>query len=151
MARAPAPTIEADDIPPLAIALEKVCWIKLKAREFHAKDVETTPDAGSNPADDNMISVLATTPEDAVEEELQAFIAALSDDEQIDLVALMWLGREDHTLADWPSIRADAARAHGRGGSTGAYVLGEPLLSDFLDEALALFGTSCEAFEAGRL
>ena len=53
------------------------------------------PDPGSNPSDDNDVAVLEDHEDDAVVEELTSFIDAMSEDEQIDLVALVWLGRED--------------------------------------------------------
>lgn len=144
--------IETDDIPALAIPLEKVCWLIIKVREFDVKDAPTEPDPGSNPSDDKMISVLEDRADDPVEEELGSFISSLSEDEQIDLVALTWLGRDDNTLADWPSIRAEAARAHSnRKEHTASYLMGEPLVSDFLEEALSMFGQSCDDFEIERL
>jgi len=153
MTKQSAPTaIEADDVPALAISLEKVCWVIIKAREFDVKDAPTEPDPGSNPSDDKVISVLEDRGDDPVEEELRSFISDLSEDEQIDLVALAWLGRDENTLADWPAIRAEAARAHPeRRGSTANYLMGEPLVSDFLEEALSMFGQSCEEFEIDRL
>lgn len=144
--------LTTDEIPPLAIPLEKVCWIIFKFREFDVKDAPTEPDPASNPSDDKMISVLEDRADDPVEEELRSFISALSEDEQIDLVALAWLGRNDNTLDDWPSIRAEAARAHSaHRDHTANYLLGEPMVSDFLEEALALFEHSCEPFEIDRL
>jgi hypothetical protein len=47
-----------------------------------------------------MIEVLEDRPVDPVEQELVAFIEAMSEDEQVDLVTLTWLGRSDGTLAD---------------------------------------------------
>ncbi len=77
----------------------------------------------------------------------------MTEDEQIDLVALAWLGRDDNTLEDWPSIREEAASVTSFPDSAGTarYLLGMPLLSDYLEEGLALFGKSCEQFEIGRL
>jgi hypothetical protein len=144
--------IETDDVPALAIPLEKVCWIIIKAREFDVKDAPMDPDPGSNPSDDNMVSVLEDRADDPVEQELRSFIASLSEDEQIDLVALAWLGRDDNTLADWPSVREEATRAHDNHRQhTASYLLGEPLVSDFLEEALSLFGRSCDASEIDKL
>jgi len=143
--------IETDEIPPLAISLEKVCWLIIKAREFDVKDEATEPDPGSNPTDDKMVSVLEDHTDDPVEEELRSFISSLSEDEQIDLVALAWLGRDDNALADWFALRAEAERGHSESGHTANYILGEPLVSDFLEEALSMFGQSCEDFEIDRL
>ena len=138
-------TIQNDNGPALTIPLDKVCWIIIKAREFDVKDAATEPDPGSNASDDKMVSVLEDRADDPVEQELRTFISSLSEDEQIDLVAMAWLGRDDSTLADWPSIREEAARAHGNHPRhTANYLLGEPLVSDFLEEALSLFGKSCD-------
>ena len=76
-------------------------------------------------------------------------INSLSVDEQIDLVALAWLGRDDYSAADWPAVREEAARAHNQ--RTADYLLGTPLLGDFLEEGLSMLGYSCEEFESERL
>ena len=34
-------------------------------------------------------------------------------EEQVDLVTLAWLGRDDNTLDDWPALREEAMRARG--------------------------------------
>lgn len=138
-----------EEAPALNISPEKVCFIVIKAREFDAKDAVTEPDPGSNPSDDKDLAVLEDHSDDPVVEELTAFINALSEDEQVDLVALVWLGRDDYTASDWPAVREEAARAHNE--RTAEYLLGTPMLGDFLEEGLALLGRSCEEFEAERL
>ena len=109
----------------------------------------TDPDSGSNASDDKMTSVLEAHSDDPTLQELRAFINALSDEEQIDLVALMRLGRGDGTLEDWIDLRGEAERQHNK--RTAAYLLGEPLLADYLEEGLSQFGFSCAEFEIGRL
>ncbi|HXW40561.1 MAG TPA: DUF3775 domain-containing protein [Xanthobacteraceae bacterium] len=131
-----------DDIPELSISPDKVCYIIAKAREFDVKDVVTDPDDASNPSDDAMVSVLEDHRDDPVVQEIAAAIFAMSVDEQIDLVTMAWLGRGDGTLDDWDDLRAEAARAHNK--RTAPYLLGMPLLADYLDEALSQFGLSCE-------
>ena len=135
--------------PVLTISPEKVCFIIVKAREFDAKDALTEPDPGSNPADDMEAAVLEEHEDDPVVEEISSLIDSLSEDEQVDLVALTWLGRDDYSTADWPTVRAEAARA--RNERTASYLLGMPLLSDFLEEGLSMLGYSCEEFEIERL
>lgn len=98
--------------PALTIPAEKVCFIIIKVREFDAKDQVTEPGPASNPSDDKETAVLEEHEDDPVEEELTSPIGALSHDEQVDLVALTWLGRDGTTVADWPEIRREAARAH---------------------------------------
>jgi Protein of unknown function (DUF3775) len=135
--------------PALTISPEKVCFIIIKAKEFGAKDEVTEPDPASNPADDRDMAVLEDHEDDPVVEELTSLISSLSEDEQIDLVALAWLGREDHTASDWPAVREEAARAHNK--RTAEYLLGMPLLGDFLEEGLSMLDFSCEEFEIERL
>jgi Protein of unknown function (DUF3775) len=127
-------------MPDLAISPEKVGSLILKAREFDVKDVVTDPDEGSNSIDDGMIDILLDTPDDPVVREIIGFINALTDDEQIDLVALVRLGRGDGTAEEWDEIRAEAARGHNK--RTARYLLGEPLLGDLLAEGLSELGLS---------
>jgi len=129
----------------LAIPLEKVCFIIMKAREFDVKDVSTIPDRGSNPADDDDAAVLEDQGDDPVLEEITSLVSEISVDEQVDLVALMWLGRGDYTAADWPSVRAEAISGHNE--HTAEYLSGTPLLADYLAEGLSLLGLSCADYE----
>ena len=134
-----------DQIPDLAISAAKVAAIIAKARQFDVKDVVTDPGTSSNASDDAMLSVLEDHRDDPVQGELTAIIRGLNEDEQIDLVALAWLGRGDGDLADWDDLRAEAARAHNR--RTAEYLLGMPTLGDDLEEALGQVGRSGEEFE----
>jgi hypothetical protein len=127
--------------PTLSISPEKVCFFVVKAREFDAKDVVTDSNSGSNPADDGMIAVLEDHGDDATHEELRSFIDGLTEDEQVDLVTLTWLGRGDGTIDEWNELREEAARLHNN--RTAAYLLGKPMLADHLEEGLSQFGCSC--------
>jgi len=133
----------------LAISPEKVCFIIIKAREYDAKEDVVEPDPGSNPSDDKDVEILEDYGDDPVAEELTSLIDSLSEDEQIDLVTMAWLGRDDTTAADWPTVREDAANAHNE--RTAAYLLGMPNLGDLLEEGLSILGFSCEDTEMGRL
>jgi len=130
----------AAERPSLSISAEKILWIAGKARRFEAKDIVTEPDPGSNASDDGAASVLEDHPDDPVMAELMAIIRGLNEDEQIDLVALVWLGRGDGDLTDWSAIRGEAARAHNE--RTAEYLLGLPLLADYLIDALVQVGGS---------
>ena len=133
----------------LTIALEHVCFLIVKAREFDVKVEVVEPEPGSNPGDEDMREVLEDYPDDPVQEELTEFIDGLSYDEQVDLVTLAWLGRDDYSAEDWAEVRQQAAEAHNN--RTAAYLLGMPLLGDYLEEGISLFGLSCQDFEMGRL
>jgi len=140
---------EDTDAGVLTISPEKVFFIIVKAREFDAKDPVTDPNDGSNPTDDGEAAVLEDHRDDPTVQEIIGFIRAMSVDEQVDLVALAWLGRDDYTAGDWASVREEAAAAHNK--RTATYLLGMPQLGDFLEEGLALLGYSIEEFEEGRL
>jgi hypothetical protein len=130
-----------DDLPELSVSAEKLCFIIAKAREFDVKDVVTDPDDASNPTDDANLAVLEDHKDDPVVKELVAVINSMSVDEQVDLVTLTWIGRGDGGIEDWGDLRAEAARAHNS--RTAAYLLGIPLLADYLGEAISLFDISC--------
>jgi hypothetical protein len=134
----------ADEMPTLSISREKVCHIVFKARAFDVKDVPTVPDDGSNPADEQERSVLEDRRDDPVVRELAAFMGALNSDEQADLVTLAWIGRGDGDIADWDRLRDLACNEHARGATR--YLLGLPLLGDYLSEGLAQLGYSCQEF-----
>jgi Protein of unknown function (DUF3775) len=140
------PEPEERAMPELNISREKVAFLIDKAQEFDVKDLPTDPDSGSNPADDSEVDVLEDDGSDSVASEMASFIRALNEDEQIDLVALIWLGRDDGTIEEWEDLRARSAER--RSGfrnprwETVRYVLGEPLLGDLLAEGLDKFGIS---------
>jgi Protein of unknown function (DUF3775) len=54
-----------------------------------------------------------------------------------------------NSAGDWATVRAGAARAHNN--RTASYLLGTPLLGDFLEEGLSMLGYSCAEFEMGHL
>ena len=127
-------------MPELTISPEKVGFLIEKARQFDVKEAASDPDSGSNGSDDDMIDVLTDDGRDPVVHEIAGFIDAMSEDEQIDLVALMRLGRGDGTIEEWKDLRRQAA--DGRNGRTARYLLGEPMLGDLLAEGLDAFGVS---------
>jgi hypothetical protein len=145
----PAGAAAIDDGPSLSISREKICFIVIKVREFDVKDLPTVPDDASDPPDDGMREVLEDRPDDPVRQELAAFISALNFDEQVDLVTLTWMGRGDGTIDDWARLRDLACSRHNRW--TARYLLGIPLLGDFLAEGLAQFGYTCEEFAVQHL
>jgi hypothetical protein len=127
-------------MPELSISAEKVGFLIEKAREFDVKEVASDPDSGSNAADDNMIDVLEDNGNDAVVREITGFVGALTEDEQIDLIALMRLGRGDASIDEWADLRREAADA--RDVPTSRTLLDEPMLGDFLAGGLEAFGMS---------
>lgn len=130
----------------LAIAADKVCYIIVKARAFDAKEAETDPGSGSNPTDDNEVDVLESSPDDPVYRELGAFINSLDEEEQINLVALAWLGRGTYEIGEWSDALGTARDEHNN--RTAQYLLGLPLLGDYLEQGLDAFDLGCNDYSA---
>jgi hypothetical protein len=128
------------DEPTLAIATDKVAFIIVKAREFDAKEGDSDPDSGSNPIDDGDADVLEDNGDDPVQAELIGAIRELNEEEQINLVALAWLGRGTYEIGEWNEALDTARLEHNK--RTAEYLLGLPMLGDYLEEGLAAFGES---------
>lgn len=77
---------------------------------------------------------------DRAEGELRAFIERMSEDEQAELVALMWIGRGSFEPEDWDEAVDTAAREATT--PCADYLLGTPHLSDHLETALDALGIS---------
>lgn len=93
-----------------------------------------------------MIEVLEDHPDDPVLLEIAGLINSLNEDEQIDLVALMWMGRDDYTVEEWRQLRDEATRAHNK--HTARYLAGTPLLADFLAAGLDRLGYDVAELES---
>jgi hypothetical protein len=144
------PHIYSDRIPTgLTLNPEKVCYIIIKAREFDAKVEPVEPDPGSNPSDDAGIEILEDYPDDPTLEELVDAIDGMNEDEQIELVALAWLGRGDYSRKEWRDAVVLARDRHND--KTSRYLAGMPMLGDYLEEGMAVFGKSCDAVELAHL
>ena len=129
---------------PLTIATDKVCELILHARAIDVKEGQTDPDSGSNPTDDGGIDALVATPEDATEEEFREVIEGLNDDERVDLIALVYIGRGDMEPGEWSdAVRLAREREAANVLPTADWLLGIPNLGDLWDEGLAAFGTTC--------
>ncbi|HKH81420.1 MAG TPA: DUF3775 domain-containing protein [Methylovirgula sp.] len=136
------------DIPGPEINPDKVCFVIAKARELEAEDEGVEPD-DSNPTDDEFLSILTESAYGPTRRELVAFINAMDDDEKAELVALTWTGRGDYSAREWRVAVAEA-RAR-REVETSVYLLGIPLLSDYLEDGLAEFDLSCNDFNAREI
>lgn len=130
--------------PNLSISPEKVAFVVNKAHQCEMEAAE--PELLSDLIDDDTVRGSGARGANTDRTELASFIRGLNVDEQIDLVALMWLGRGDAGLENWDEVRAQAAQGHNN--RTANYLIETPMLGDYLEEALAEFGLSLEDFEA---
>ena len=143
------PTEEEGIAPALTIDPETVCFLIVKAREFDVKVEPDDPDSGSNPSDDREIDILEDRRNDPTYAELMGTLEALNEDELTDLVALTWIGRGDYTKDDWEEAK-EQARANPTK-TTPDYLLGTPLLGDYLENGFTELGYSCADVENEHL
>lgn len=125
---------------PLTINPDKVCFVIAKAREVNVK---VAPEELADDGDD-MERILEDYADDATSEELKAFLDAQSDDVLRELLALTWIGRGDYTASEWQSAMGEIKDV--RDQHTSDYLMGTPLLADYLEEGLSQFGLTCDDF-----
>jgi hypothetical protein len=140
---------ESPDPIELNISDDKLGFLILKAREFEVKVEPVDPDPGSNPVDDCERVILEDQEADRTEAELRDALTALNEDETIDVITLLWIGRGDFSREEWGEARRLAAERH-RNDSTG-YLLGTPTLADELEEGVEAVGHSIADVEADHL
>ena len=133
----------------VTIPLEKLAFIVAKAREFDAEVAPESDVGASNPADDGERAILEDTADNPTAEELRDAIDSLNVDERDELLALVWIGRGDFSAAEW---KAAVRQARGLDNRRDAdYLIGTPLLADYIEEALSGLGLSLEEFEIGHM
>jgi len=128
-----------DDLPELGISLDTVCWLISRARAFDAKEAG---DGDTDADEDDVEAHLLDEEADTIEEEMREAIAELNEDEQAALIALAWVGRGEFDLSEWNEALRLAKERNLRNADD--YLLGMPLLADYLEEGLAAFGLTCE-------
>ncbi len=121
---------------------DTVCQIIAHAREFHAKDEVNIPESPSRVPDDTAFEVLEEHADDLIFQELKVNIDDLEPDQQVTLVALMWLGRGDFAATEWETALADAEASWTP--RAAEYLIATPLVADYLTEGLSQLGYSCE-------
>lgn len=133
----------------LEIAPEKVGYVIIKAREYDSKvgAWDDTPKSGD--AEDDPSSILEDFTNDPTRAELAGFIDSLNEDEQVNLVALAWIGRGTFAPEELDEA-VETARSE-RVSKTSHYLMGMPLLADYLEEGLERLGISIEDAEGDIL
>ena len=129
--------MDEDTITEMTVTLETICAIARGAHDLMGKSAASTDDPDE---DDPETDVLEDRGHDAIEAELRHLIDDLDHDAQIDLVTVMWLGRDESE--DWDSLRAIAVDEHTD--FTSEYLLGTPRLADYLLAGLDRLGLSCD-------
>ncbi|MEE8188555.1 MAG: DUF3775 domain-containing protein [Kiloniellales bacterium] len=118
----------------------------LQAREFDDKDEPGEPDPDNSPAEEVLEEAMHYYADDPVAQQIKDTIDGMNDDEQAELVALTWVGRGDFGAAEWAeAVRTARER---RSNPTSEYLLGTPMLGDYLEEGMTQLGVSVEDLEA---
>ena len=119
---------------------EIVCIIIAKAREFHAKEEVVIPEEPANPSGDWARQVLADHADDLTWQEIRETINGLEPDQQVNLVALMWIGRGDFDAGGWDEVLEQVREMWTP--HTAEYLIARPLVADYLEEGLISQGYS---------
>lgn len=138
-----------DKVWDLTIAPDKVRLIIEKARtvsaavnEDYEDGAEHEVEIGDDVRDIHHHDGLAEEEtEDQTERELRQVVRELNVDEAAELIALTWIGRGDYEASEF----AEAVReARQRDYRPTRYLLGMPMLGDWLEEALEAIGVARE-------
>lgn len=112
------------------------------AHEFQVKESVTFPDEPKVSTADWTPRVVVEHADDPALFALQTEIEDLEPDQQVELVALTWLGRGDYAIDEWQeAIELAKERWNKR---TAEYLIGTPMLADFLAEGLDQHGYNQE-------
>ena len=137
--------------PPADFTLDRrtLAFIALKAKAFDALVAADDPTDASDATDDGFVDTLEDEADNPAQRELAAAIGGLDVDAKAALVALTWIGRGDYEAEDWDEALT-AARERAQG-STARYLMGVPLLGDYIEEGADKLGISLTAEEAAGL
>jgi hypothetical protein len=118
----------------LGIDPEKVRQIVVLARMFDAVDKTSDFDAPARAHSDAVVEIFEDLTDGVPYDELLDDIRALSEEEQIHLVALVWIGRGTYSPQEWEQAVSEARFAHNR--RTAEYLISLPRLGDYLEDGL---------------
>ena len=124
------------------IDVENVCYLIAKAREFESPSGVLEGDLSENRPDEPVQDIHTADEGDATLDEIKSWFRALNWDQQCEIVALTWIGRGDYTKDGWDESLLIANQQHNE--RTAEYLLGMPLLADYLVEGLAQFDLDCD-------
>ena len=85
----------------LEISSDKVAFVILKAREFDADEAISDESSSAINTKDDAGPILEDRSSDTTLSEVSQFIAGLNEDEQADLVALVWIGRGTYSAEEF--------------------------------------------------
>ncbi len=111
------------------------------AREFQMGCNTVTQDDQVNPLEEEF-DISSDSSSEPTVNVFDVVISDLEPDQQQCIVALMWLGRGDFSIDEWPDA-INEARDHWSD-HTASYLMSTPMLADYLAEGLAMHGYAQE-------
>jgi hypothetical protein len=118
----------------LEVNPETIRFLIDRAQEFQIQDETSMPDDLVVQDDDWLNQVREMHGDDPVFQEIKTTIEDLEPDQQMSLVALMWVGRGDFDADEWDAAFEQAKESWNE--RTAEYLIGTPLLADYLAEGL---------------
>ncbi len=118
----------------LTIDLEVIRNIVELVHEISSLEVspgETISEEWNEESQDNIYEM---DTEDPIQQQVRGLIDGLNEDEAYDIIALMWIGRGTYGIDEFQEARKVAREEATQ--STADYLLGTPLLADYLEEGL---------------
>jgi len=131
----------------IGISPDKVAQVIVRAREIDARVGAWDEFDRSHPGEDSAEAVLEAMRNDPARKALVTFIGEMPRGEQARLVALMWIGRGTFEPEEWEEAEQTASEEFSSPAGTARYLLGVPMLADFLEEGLEKMGFSVESLE----
>ena len=132
----------------LLTPLDTLCRLILRAKELEAQVPGGDGDQGADDVDDyddegdQALSVLEDELNTGVEEEIQATLDDLADDQLAETLALAWVGRGTYDASEWDDAFAEASDLNVD--ERVDELMDMPLLASHLEAGLAAFDYSCE-------
>ncbi len=128
----------------LEVNPDTVCFIINKAQEFQTQEQVVFPEeTETENVDSDWTEGFAMEHQnDMSYQELKSTIDDLEPDQQVSLVALMWLGRGDFSSDEW-DVAIEQAKDNWNE-RTADYLISTPLVADYLQEGLNVLGYSCD-------
>ncbi|HWG79982.1 MAG TPA: DUF3775 domain-containing protein [Stellaceae bacterium] len=130
-------------MPELNINPEKVCDIIEMGRELAGLEISTAGD-GTTTGDDSPLETLIEPADgrDPRRRAMVAYLGGLDAEEQVNLLALILLGRGDFSLDEWEDALITARDSIED--KSADFLIGDPALPGYLLEGLEAFDESCD-------
>ena len=132
----------------LLTPLETICRLILRAKELEAQVPAVDPDDDPDDVDDyddeggEALSVLEDELNTGVEEEVEALLDDLAEDQLAEIVALAWVGRGTYDASEWDDAFEEANTLENQ--EKIDELMDMPLLAGHLEAGLAAFDYSCD-------